>query len=242
MIHEQYAQAIQSVFTRIETDQLPKIEQAAAWIVDAVAAGGAVHVFDTGHIVNSELINRAGGLALLKSLKYTFSVEDPIRPRDLSGKNRSIEGLAELVLRQSNVLPGDILIVGSVSGKTINVIDLVLAAKKMDVKVIVITSAAYSSALKPDHSSGYHLYEIGDLVIDNCAPPGDAMIDVPGLENRFGPASGLSSAYLMWLMSALIVEKMLARGMQPTVFKSINQPDGPENYQRMVQQYAETGR
>ena len=65
-----------------------------------------------------------------------------------------------------------------------------------------------------------------DLVLDNHAPYGDAMLEVPGLDYPVCPASGLGAATIMWAVVAGIIEEMLARGLKPTVFPSVNRPDG----------------
>jgi uncharacterized phosphosugar-binding protein len=67
---------------------------------------------------------------------------------------------------------------------------------------------------------------MADLVLDNHAPYGDAMLEVPGLDYPVCPASGLDAAAIMWAVVAGILEDMLARGLKPTVFPSVNRPDG----------------
>lgn len=242
MLMDRYIERTDELFKTVISKERGNIEKAAELIVDTLKANGNVHIFDTGHIINSELVNRAGGLAIFKQLKYSFTVEDPVRPIDRKGACDSMEGLGEYVLRASKVAPGDVLILGSVSGKTVNVIDLALAAKKWGVKTICVTSLEYSASVAPMHSSGKKLYELGDVVIDNCAPKGDAMLEAESVENKYAPASGMSAAFIMWCMVARILELMVENGMTPTVFKSINGADGKENYDRMVEQYNKTGK
>lgn len=38
------------------------------------------------------------------------------------------------------------------------------------------------------------------------------MLSVEGLESRFAPSSGISAAYIMWCLSACIVEKCCRMG------------------------------
>jgi uncharacterized phosphosugar-binding protein len=116
--------------------------------------------------------------------------------------------------------------VGSVSGKTANVVELALRAKEHGLKVIVITALAYSSRLVSEHPSGKHLYEAADLTLDNHAPYGDAMLTVEGLDYPICPASGMGAVTVLWAVVAGLVEEMLARGLKPTIFPSINRPDG----------------
>ena len=115
---------------------------------------------------------------------------------------------------------------GSVSGKTPNVVELAIQARAHGLKVIALTALAYSSKLEPEHPSGKKLYEVADLVLDNHAPFGDGMISVEGLEYAVLPASGLGAATVMWAVVAGTIEEMLARGLTPTVFPSVNRPNG----------------
>jgi uncharacterized phosphosugar-binding protein len=241
MLMDRYFERINELQETIRTTQREAIAAAGKAIAEAAAKGHAVHLFDTGHIVDHELITRGGGLMLLKPLRYTLSVDNPVRTRNSSKKNKSMEGLGEYILRASNVLPGDVLIMGSVSGKTADVVDLALAAKANGVKLIVLTSITYSTQVQSAHSSGKRLFEIGDIVIDNCAPLGDAMMEVEGLEPRIIPASGLSAAYIMWAVMAEAIERLMAKGIKPSIFKSYNNTDGWEYNAKQNIIYEEKG-
>ncbi len=241
MLMEQYDQAIRQILDRVKDTQWEAIRQAAQKIAGTVQNGGNVHVYDTGHIIDSELINRAGGLALLRRLRYTFDVDNSARPIDRKGVSASPEGLAGYVLRSSQAAAGDVLIIGSVSGKTVSVVDMALEAKKMGLTVIAVTSVAYSSSVQSEHSSGLRLFEAADLTIDNCSCFGDAMLEVEGTNSRFGPSSGISAAYIMWCLSACVTEDLMAAGIEPTIFQSVNRPDGWKEYNAMVERYQKQG-
>lgn len=242
MLIDRYAEAMFGKLNQVLDTQRRNIEDAAEIIVNAVEKGHNVHVYDSGHIINSELINRAGGLALLKALKYTLTVEDPVRDIDREGNEPSILGIGKIVMSHSKAAPGDVLIMGSVSGKAPNLVDIALAAKEMGLTLIVVTSLEYSGAVKSEHTCGKKIYELADLVIDNCAPKGDAMLEVEGATNKFGPASGMTAAFAMWCVSAEVIDRMIARGMEPTLFRSINFPGGWDDYYKMCDKYNETGK
>ena len=241
MLMNQFFTEVNNLTNKIQEEQSESILKASQLIVDSLEKGGAVHIFDTGHLINSELIGRAGGLLLMKALNYSFHVDNHVRQRDQGDKNTSQEGLAEYVLRSSKVLPGDVLIIGSVSGKTIRPVDLALEAKRLGVHVIALTSLTYSSSLESDHSCGKKLYEFADVTLDNCAPVGDAMVPVEGLDVAICPASGIAAACIMWALTADIVEKLLAKGITPSVYKSINHPAGAAHNEALYQKYRDTG-
>jgi len=244
MIIDQYFQAVAQLQDNIRAGQLPAIRQAADILAATVAQGGSVHLFDTGHIVDSELLNRAGGFTFYRRFRYDLTVSSDARPRPqrtAKEKTGCQEGLAALALQKGQVLPGDAMIIGSVSGKTVNVIDLALACRDMGVKVIALTSVTYSSQVPSMHSCGKHLYELADCVIDNCAPYGDAMLKVNGLDSPFIPASGLAAVYILWALSAQLADQLLARGIQPGVLRSVNYEPNRQYNERLQKQYQEKG-
>lgn len=241
MLIDRYFDTIDALFNQVKSTQKDNVIKAGKMIADAVKDGGCVHIFDTGHIIDSELIERGGGLMLYKPFKYKLNVDNPVRPRDRSSVNTSMEGLADYAIRASGALPGDVMIIGSVSGKSSNVIDLAISAKNFGMKVIALTSLEYSTKVKSDHSSGKRLFECADIVLDNCAPAAEAMIDVDGLEARFAAASGLSAAFIMWSITAVVIETLLSYGITPSVFKSHNFEGGPEFNLKLREIYKETG-
>jgi len=215
---------------RIETvaAQQEKIQQAAGLCADALSQGRTIHVFDSGHLVSKELIHRAGGLVAMKALSLDQEViQSATIPHDLPpAEDAAVSALVAHLVDTGQLRAGDVLFVGSVSGKTTNVVELAQQARQHGLTVIAVTALAYSSKLVSEHPSGKRLYESADLVLDNGAPFGDAMLAVEGLDYPICPASGIGAASMMWAVTAAIVEEMLSRGLKPTVYPSINRPDG----------------
>lgn len=242
-LNQRYIEAMNQVFDHVRTTQMGAINEAASKLADVIANGGLVHLYDSGHLVDSELINRAGGLLVFRRFRYNFSVENPVNPsRKVEHvKSEQEEGIGSLVLRQSNIGVNDAVIIGSVSGKTANIIDLALSVKKAGLPLIALTSLEYSSSNISDHSSGKRLFEIADIVIDNCAPKGDALLEVEGVHNKMAPASGLSAGYIMWMLNCTLVDELLARDITPTILASVNGAGGWDNYRAQLQRFDELG-
>ena len=228
MLIDRYWAEADDLFRRVKETQRDNMLRAGRLIAGAVADGACVHIHDSGHIIDSELIYRGGGLILYKKLKYNLNVENPVRQRDRSDMDTNMEGLAAYALKASGVRPGDVIVLGTVSGRTFGVVDLAFEAKKLGVRLVLITSMAYAADVAPVHSSGKRLYEIADIVLDNCAPAAEAMMEVDGLEARLCAASGLSAAFIMWSVTTVVVEELLAKGVMPGVLKSANFPGGNE--------------
>ena len=225
MLIDTYLDTIRKKLDEIAANTEP-IAQAAHICAEALAKGGALHVFDSGHMVSSELINRAGGLVAMSQLAFSLNVNNPVKARPARIENAPSYGYIEHVFETDQLREGDVLFVGSVSGKTANVVELALQARAHGLAVIALTSLAYSAKLASEHPSGKRLYEVADLVLDNHAPYGDALLEVDGLDYSICPASGIDAAVIMWAVVAGIVEEMLRRGLKPTVFPSVNRPDG----------------
>lgn len=239
---ERYRQLI----AEITQSQLENIRKAAKICADSLQHQGVIHVYDTGHLVSRELINRVGGLAAMSAFNFHFSVDNPNPYRQALGETgkgsfETDAALVDTAIKLSHMRAGDVLIVGTVSGKQAVPVELAIQARDKGLTTIGITSLRYSSQLKSAHPSGKRLFEVVDLVLDNGADYGDAMIGIDGLDRNICPASGIGAAVIMWALVAGIVQEMLQRGLQPTVFKSINLPDGPEIYKQTVDDYIRKG-
>ena len=121
--------------------------------------------------------------------------------------------------------PSKILILGDLA---VNKDNLLGKAKKMGIKVIAMSSLSYAKSVDPVHSSGQKLIDFVDLTLDNCAPAAEAMLEVEGIEANFAAASGIASSYILWSVTAVVLEEMQNRGMDPLLLKSANYPGGPE--------------
>jgi uncharacterized phosphosugar-binding protein len=139
------------------------------------------------------------------------------------------------------MVEGDVLTIGSVSGRNASSIDLALAARQHGIKTIAVTSVAYSSNVTSTHPSGKRLFEAVDLAIDNCGVHGDAALEIPGLDAPFGPTSGIGAALVCWCISAEVVEGLLKLGRKPHVFKSVNLDGGAEFNQKADEEFRLTG-
>ena len=190
--------------------------------VHEILRGGYEKAYEAGVIIT-------GGHSILDpEPKYGLAVTGFVHP--------------EKLLRNSDAHPGDVLFLSSVSGRTARVVDLAYEAARLGVKVIAFTSMEYAVKVDPVHPSGKKLYEIATLTLDNCAPAAEAMLDVEGIEAKFGAASGIASDYIMWSVTSVAVEKLLEMGITPGILKSANYPGGNDYNKTVVEpNYAKFG-
>lgn len=153
----------------------------------------------------------------------------------------SIPGFADFVLGRANILPDDVVMIGSVSGYNYFPVDLALKANELGCLTVAITSVQYSSRLKSRHPSGKRLFEACTFCLDNCTNYGDTLVDVPALGQRICPASGISASYLMWALQSTVVEQLLARGLKPGVYISNYMPDAARLNGEALSHYEQYG-
>jgi uncharacterized phosphosugar-binding protein len=89
------------------------------------------------------------------------------------------------------------------------------------------------------HPSGKKLFDVADICIDNCGPHGDAAVEVKDNE-RMCPMSGLAATYIFWAIHAEVVERLQARGINPTIFRSVH-VSGPAYVEMQRAEFLEKG-
>ncbi|MDD4000256.1 MAG: sugar isomerase domain-containing protein [Bacilli bacterium] len=242
---EQYFENMKKVLTKIEKTQKDNILKAAEYVVDSITNDGIWHILDTGHMLMSEAVGRTGGMMALRPIKINCEISNPTRFRDRAGRKKitydMVEGFPEFVLGQANFREKDVLVIGSVSGYNYLPVELALKAKTMGVKTIAITSVEYSSNLKSAHPSGLRLFEAVDVVLDNCSNYSDTLVDVSELNGSICPSSGIAASYLIWALQSSVVEKLIEKGLTPSVYISNHMPNATIKNNQAWKHYEENG-
>jgi uncharacterized phosphosugar-binding protein len=208
---------------RLVERERERIALAAAWCAEAIAAGGLVHLFGTGHsrIAVEEMFPRYGsfpGFNPLVELSMTFHTQIV----GANGQRQAMfiertEGLAEAILANFSFRPTDVLLVFSVGGVTAVPIEMAEGARRRGMRVIGVTSVAHSRASQPGQRDGRRLPDVADLVIDLGTPVGDALIRLDGLAEPVGPSSSVVAVAVANEIKVQTAELLLARGGVPPV-------------------------
>lgn len=240
-----YIEAVRAVLAHLENTQLPQIEKAADMVAASLCNGGAVFCAGIGHGNDQDFINRAGGLAALNHFSYGLNLNNPVaeclqnRPRP-EPFEQDLETI-RFAVRASNLREGDVLALGSVSGKNRGPIELAMACRDIGAKVIGITSLAYTANVESAHPSGKKLFEVVDVAIDNGAPYGDAAVDMPGFDFKLLPVSGVGAIVAGWMIWGRAIEKMTAAGNPPSVYMSVNREGGQAYYEKSKAEFNKRG-
>lgn len=221
-----YLDQAEKILRRVRTSQLEAIRKAAAWCAEAIAGRALVHLFGSGHsrIAVEEMFPRYGSYPgwhpiVELSLTNHHQVVGANGQRQAMAIER-MEGLGEPILRNFVFRESDVMMVFSTSGNKGVVIDIALGAKQRGLKVIAVLAREYSRLLESEHSSGHKLEDLADLVIDNCAVPGDSMVEVPGVHGRVGPGSTIGNAAVVNCLKVLVAEKLAQLDQPPLVLSS----------------------
>jgi uncharacterized phosphosugar-binding protein len=223
-----YLRCCHEILERIERTQTETIRRVAALCADCIAADGLVHLFGSGHsrMAVEEIFPRYGsfpGFHPIVELSLTF--HNPVV--GANGQRQAmfierVEGLGQVILRNFEFGPRDLMMVFSTSGTGAVAVDVALEAKRLGMPVIAVTSVEHSRASKPGHSSGRRLMEVADITLDNCAVVGDAMVQVPGLPIPVGPGSTIGNTALVNAIKCEVARLLTERGQPPLVLTSGN--------------------
>jgi uncharacterized phosphosugar-binding protein len=215
--------AAHALLERVESSQPEQIEQASQWCADAIAAGGLVHLFGTGHsrIPVEEMFPRYGsypGFNPMVELSMTFHTQ--VVGTNGQRQAMAIErmpGLAEVILSNFSFGPRDVMVVFSASGLTAVPVEMARGARSRGLRVIAVTSVAQSRSAEPEPAAGGRLMDEADLVLDLCTPVADAMIEIEGLETPVGPGSTLAAVAIVNQIKVRVAQLLVERDAMPPV-------------------------
>ncbi len=229
-----FDEALQALQRVAETQREP-ITRAAAALVEAVVSDHRLFSFGASHsfILTEELVYRTGGLMLVNPI-YPHGMNLFVRPMTQTSRLERVLGLGTELLNGAPTQSGDVLLLTSTSGRNAVVIDIALAARERGLTVIGITALAYTQAVGSRHPSGKKLADLCDILIDNGAPYGDAVVAVPGFPQKVGPLSSLTGIAIVNALAAEVVAQLVARGVTPPVFVSANLDGGDEFNARLL--------
>ena len=213
---------LHEMLQQVEETQAEAIRAAGQLAANCLANDGLIHVFGAGHshLLAEEIFFRAGGLAAVNPIFDSGLMlhESALSSTDLE----RLEGYAAIVLSRYTFSAHDLMIVISNSGRNAAPIEAAMEARRRKLPVIAVTALAYSQSSASRHSSGKRLFELADVVLDNCGRPGDGAVQVAGLPERICPTSTIIGAALLHAVIYEAVSILLAKGMPPAIIRSAN--------------------
>lgn len=232
-----FLDAARSVMDTIERTQGEEIRCAGILVGKSLLTGGVWHLFGTGHshLISEEVYYRAGGLAPVNAILFPALMqhEGPAT----STKLERLPGLARLIFEKEDIRPGEVLTIISNSGKNAVPVELALMARERGIATIALTSLGQSTAATTGTGQTKKLFEVCDVVIDNCGCAGDAAIPVGNTGLATGPTSTVANVVIVQQIVVEICRVFTDAGQEPPLFKSANLPGGDAWNAALIEQY-----
>ncbi|MFC6160691.1 sugar isomerase domain-containing protein [Kribbella sp. NPDC058693] len=218
------------------------IQQAADLMTESLRADGVIQAFGSGHseALAMEIAGRAGGLIATNRIALRDLVllggEPPelLRSAELERDPKYSRKLYEL----SAARPGDVFVIASNSGVNGSIVELATVAKEHGHPLIAITSLQHTNGMDSRHPSGKKLIDFADVVLDNNAPYGDSVLDLPDGGGKVCAVSSITAALIAQMMVAEVLRRMTDAGETPPVYLSANIPGGDEHNHALEAKYA----
>jgi len=210
------------------------IAQAADAIEKTAQADGLVYLFGTGHshMLAEEVHYRAGGLALTVPILSTATMlhEGSVA----STAYERMPGVAATVLARYPIGKNDVLVVISNSGVNAAPVEAAQLGKEAGATVIALTSETYSREAAKGRP---RIADIADIVLDNGAPSGDAIVTIDGSEMRVGPVTTSVGAALLHAVMAEVAARLVKAGGRAPIYLSANMPGATEINRELITRY-----
>ena len=234
-----YLELAHAMIDRMATSQADALHRAAEAIEACIRNDGVVHSFGTGHSAGlaMEVSGRAGGLIATNLLQLQdIIVYGGASPQSLHWYSERDLAKAGEVLDLAEIHPADLFVVISNSGANGSIVELARRVKADGHTVIAFTSLDHSTKVASGHPSGLRLFEIADVVVDNCAPYGDSALALPD-GTPFAPVSSLTTVVAVQMVMTEVISALTRDGSTPPIYLSANIPGGDDHNERLVAHY-----
>ena len=239
-----YLDKAEHLVQQIRVKQLPSIVHAADLMIEAISRDHAVYVYGSGHSVIPvlDIFPRYGSFVgfrpLLDPRLMWFNTVGPGGARELLWLERK-EGYSTIFLASYPLAPGDVMLIYSHGGTNAAGIDVALEAKRLGLAVVAVTSGDNAARASATHSTGKKLVDLADVVIDNCVPREDALVQVDGQLEPLAAGSTLAFVCITMALVAQVGAGLVERGRALDVFVSPNVPGvGPDHNANVFEAYA----
>jgi len=237
-----YLLTVQSLMGRILSEERDAMDRAAVKLCEQVAADRLIHIFGPGghsNLAAQEVFFRAGGLMHVSAIldEGTLLSNGALRSMAIE----RTPGYGKVVIADRGLGPTDMLILVNAYGINAALIDAALEAKARGVFLIGVSSHEHASNSAREHPARHptkqNLHNVVDIAIDTKVPIGDAVVDIPGVDQKVAAVSTFANAFALNCLIIRTVSKLADQGVSPPVWRSGNAPGGDEANARFVSRF-----
>ena len=201
-----------------------------------------IYVYGPGghaNIASQEAFFRAGGLMNIAAILDEGTMLSSGALRSMAMERTP--GYGRVVIDNSGLGEGDLILVVNSYGMNSAVIDSTMRAKELGATVVGVSSRQHAETIGPDHPARHpskqNLHDLADLFLDSLVPVGDAVMSFEGDVPPAGAVSTFANAFLMNAIQMLTIERVLKEGGRPAVWTSGNAPGGDEANAKLVDRF-----
>jgi len=233
---DRYSKAVTELQTRVVENQRDTLLEIAERMAETTRKDQRIFIFGTGHshLIAEEGFYRAGGLAnVVPILSEHFMLHSL---PTLGSRLERTQGLADIILDRYAPEPGEMLFVVSNSGVNRLPVEMAMRGRERGAFVVGLSSFVYARQA-PLSDLGLRLDQTVDLALDNGGGPGDALLEMEGLNWRVAPSSTIVNALIWNGLVAETAERLQASGITPPIYVSLNVVGAAEHNQVILEKW-----
>ena len=230
---KRYLSEVTGLMQQILAEEATGVAAAAELLAEQIRADRLVHVYGPGghsNLAAQEVFFRAGGLMHISAILDEGTLLSSGALRSMAMERTP--GYGRVVIEDWQLGEQDVLILVNAYGINAALIDAALTARAAGVRTVGVSSRSHAEQTAPDHParhpSGSNLHDLVEVHLDTKVPIGDAVVRVPGVDERTGATSTFANAFtLNWLMLS-VVELLAGDEVPIPMWRSGNAPGGDE--------------
>ncbi|WP_433166180.1 sugar isomerase domain-containing protein [Kribbella sp. CA-247076] len=236
-----YVHALTPIMAAV-TEQIDgPIQPAADLVADALRKNGVIQAFGSGHseALAMEIAGRAGGLIATNRIALRDLVLLGGESIELlrGGELERDPSIARKLYDLAEPDPADLFVIASNSGVNGSIVEFATVVKEKGHPLIAITSLQHTGGMDSRHPSGKKLIDFADVVLDNHAPYGDSVLDLPN-GAKVCAVSSITAALIAQMLVAEVLRRLTEAGETAPVYLSANIPGGDDHNHALEAQYA----
>lgn len=232
-VMDMYYKEVMAIIDDIHTNEKERILKCARVIADQVEKDRLVYIWGPGghsNLAAMEIFFRAGGLMHVSAMLNQETMLSSGAMKSM--QTERLPGYGKIVVNDYGIGEGDLLIVANAYGINSATIDAALTAKENGATVIGICSHEHAANTPMDHVARHpskkNLQDIVDYTVDCKIKVGDAVLEIPGFEQKIGALSTFANAYVLNCIVVESINMMVNDGVNPPVWRSGNCAGGDE--------------